>query len=834
MATSPTETRHSGWSTDVPTAIISVGGMVTGWSEGARQLLGYDAPEVVGHPVSDLLINRESPEAAGLRLIEAREWSGTAALRHRDGHRVDLTLHLQPSLGGDGTARAFVVTGTAGAAEAEYDRLMVEWAFAQSSVALSTYSTASRTWQLNAVAHEGEQPSPAGRVTGRPAGGEGTRTAAGHVGAVEDGQRQAAEAGTWPYADLLGGDRADEEFLRCVRRVAEESQPMRYEHLAPAAPSAQGRSWTIDMWPVRNPGTGRVAGVGAAAFDSSEQVAARQRLALLNESGTRIGTTLNVTRTVRELASLAVPRFADSVSVDLLDSVTRGKEPSPGPADAAVALRRVAHRSADGVPEADTEIGEDGTYPPLSPPARALASGRTVLCGAEDPDFPRWAAAGTGGSARAAERGFHSIMATPLRARGLTLGVAVFARAEGSKPYEQDDLILAEGLASRAAGSVDNARRFSRERANALTLQRALLPRHFPKQAAVEVAHRYLPIGGGAEVGGDWFDVVPLSGTRVALVVGDVVGHGIHASAAMGRLRTAVRTLAGVDLPPDELLTHLDELVTHLTSDSYVRNEPDTGEVGATCLYAVYDPVSRICTLASAGHVPPTVLLPDGTARVVRLAPGPLLGVGGLPFESTELELPEGSLLSFYTDGLIEARGQDLGVGLERLRGALASAVPSLDGTCDIILRALLPESPADDVALLLVRTRALHTDQVAAWSLPSDPAIVADARAQASRQLAIWGLDDAASVTELVVSELVTNAIRYGDAPIGLRLIRDRTLICEVSDASSTSPHLRHARTYDEGGRGLDMVTQLTQGWGTRQTPTGKTIWAEQRLPAD
>ncbi|MEU8781245.1 SpoIIE family protein phosphatase [Streptomyces sp. NPDC048637] len=814
--------------------------MVTGWSEGGRRLLGYRPPEVVGHPVSDLLINGEFPEVAGLGLIEAREWSGPAAVRHRDGHRVDLTLRLHPSWCDDGTAQAFVVTATAGADEAEYDRLMVEWAFAQSSVALSTYSTTSRSWQWNAVAHGGEQPSPTGHMPGRPAGGEGAQTAAGQAGAVESrqgqgqGQGQAAEAGMWSYSDLLDGGHSDEAFLRCVRRVAEEAKPSRYEHLAPATPSAHRRAWTIEMWPVRSPDTGQVAGVGAAAFDSTEQAAARQRLALLNEAGNRIGTTLNARRTVEELAHLAVPRFADSVSVDLLDSVARGKEPPPGPVDTDVVLRRVAHQTADGVPEPDTEIGEADTYPPRSPPACALTSGRTVLCGADDPDFTRWVAAGVGGPARMEEHGFHSIMATPLRARGLTLGVVVFARAEGSKPFEPDDLILAEELASRAAGSVDNAGRFARERAHALTLQRSLLPRHFPRQAAVEVAHRYLPIGRGAEVGGDWFDVVPLSGTRVALVVGDVVGHGIHASAAMGRLRTAVRTLAGVDLPPDELLTHLDELVTHLTSDNDVRNEPDPGQTGATCLYAVYDPVSRICTMASAGHVPPVVLFPDGTARVVQLTPGPILGVGGLPFEPTELELPEGSLLSLYTDGLIEARGHDLGVGLERLCGALASAEPSLDVTCDIILRALLPESPVDDVALLLARTRALHTDQVAAWSLPSDPAIVADARAQASRQLATWGLADAASITELVVSELVTNAIRYGDAPIGLRLIRDRTLICEVSDASSTSPHLRRARTYDEGGRGLHMVTQLTEGWGTRQTPTGKTIWAEQRLPAD
>jgi anti-sigma regulatory factor (Ser/Thr protein kinase) len=382
---------------------------------------------------------------------------------------------------------------------------------------------------------------------------------------------------------------------------------------------------------------------------------------------------------------------------------------------------------------------------------------------------------------------------------------------------------------------VDNARRFTRERTNALTLQRSLLPREFPRQAAVEVAFRYLPAGSGAGVGGDWFDVVPLSGTRVALVVGDVVGHGIHASATMGRLRTAVRTLADVDLPPDELLTHLDDLVTHLTSDddSLTMDEPYAGEVGATCLYAVYDPVSRLCTLASAGHPPPAVLLPDGTVSMVPCTPGPLLGVGGLPFESSELELPEGSLLAFYTDGLIEARDRDIDKGLARLCEALSSPVPSLEVTCDMMLKTMLPESPSDDVALLLARTRALHTDQVAAWALPADPAIVADARVQATRQLSLWGLEDVAFITELVVSELVTNAIRYGAVPIGLRLIRDRSLICEVSDASSTAPHLRRARAFDEGGRGLHMVAQLTQGWGTRQTPTGKTIWAEQALTA-
>ncbi|MDF2268526.1 SpoIIE family protein phosphatase [Streptomyces coacervatus] len=805
MATYDQGDGHRRWSADVATVTVGLDGIVTGWSEGARRLLGHRAPDVVGRAAADLLLGREALQAAGLALTGSREWSGTAALRHRDGHRVEVTLHAHPSLGGDGTPQGFVVTVTTTPADAGHDRTMMEWAFAQASIALSAYSTTSRSWHLNPAAQGGEQAPGAesGRLTATP---------------------------------------ADEGFLRCVRRVAEEGTPMRYEHSAPepssASASERHRDRIFELWPVRDPATGEVVGVGTAAFDSSDQHSARRRLALLQEAGTCIGTTLNVTRTAKELAALAVPRLADFVSVDLLDSVLRGEEPVPGPVDATVVLRRVAHRSAsagEAVAEAAVDLGGIDSYPPFSPPARCLTAGRPVLSGADDPDFVRWIAGHESRNAAVQAYGIHSVMAAPLRARGITLGVAVFVRTEGSPPFEQDDLMLAEELAGRAAVGVDNARRYTRERTNALTLQRSLLPRDLPKQAAVEVASRYLPAGRGAGVGGDWFDVVPLSGTRVALVVGDVVGHGIHASATMGRLRTAVRTLADVDLPPDELLTHLDDLVIHLTADDTVDGgvRDDTGEIGATCLYAVYDPVSRVCTLASAGHVPPAVLLPDGTVSVVDLTPGPLLGVGGLPFEATELELPEGSLLAFCTDGLIEARDHDVGLGLERLCEALASPVPSLEVTCDTILKALLPDSPADDVALLLARTRALHADQVAAWSLPSDPAVVADARAQTSRQLAAWGLEDVAFVTELVVSELVTNAIRYGAVPIGLRLIRDRTLICEVSDASNTAPHLRRARTYDEGGRGLHMVAQLTQGWGTRQTSVGKTIWAEQSLPA-
>jgi len=361
-----------------------------------------------------------------------------------------------------------------------------------------------------------------------------------------------------------------------------------------------------------------------------------------------------------------------------------------------------------------------------------------------------------------------------------------------------------------------------------LVLQRSLLQHHRPAQLAVETGTRYLPADPQAGVGGDWFDVIPLSGARVALVVGDVVGHGIHASATMGRLRTAVRTLADVDLAPDELLTQLDDLILEEIEEGI----ESVGEVGATCLYAVYDPVSGHCTLASAGHLAPALVTPDGTLRFLSVAPGPPLGVGGLPFEATDTQVPEGSLLVLYTDGLVEARCRDIDAGLRTLLDTLARPAPSLEATCDSIVEALLPGEPEDDVALLVARTHILGPSHVVSWDLPADPAFVADARRRAAGQLSTWGLQEAVPATELIVSELVTNAIRHAHPPIQLRLIHDAAVICEVSDASNTAPHLRRAREWDEGGRGLFLVGQLAERWGTRHTPTGKTIWAEQPPP--
>jgi anti-sigma regulatory factor (Ser/Thr protein kinase) len=322
-----------------------------------------------------------------------------------------------------------------------------------------------------------------------------------------------------------------------------------------------------------------------------------------------------------------------------------------------------------------------------------------------------------------------------------------------------------------------------------------------------------------------------------------VVGHGIHAAATMGRLRTAVRTLADLDLAPEEVLTRLDDVVTRLAAEEGLGPGGDgITDLSATCLYAVYDPISRCCSIARAGHPLPAIVDPSGTVRFLDLPAGPPLGLGGLPFEEAEVELPEGSLLVLYTDGLIESRQRDIDAGLNAMSKVLSEVhlglvgpphgEPSLDAICDSLIDALLPERAGDDAALLVARTRALPAGQIATWDLPAEPAMVGAARSEAGAQLARWGLEEITFTTELLVSELVTNAIRHAQPPIQLRMILDGSLTCEVSDGSNTAPHLRRAGRYDEGGRGLMLVSQLAERWGTRHTKTGKTIWAQLPLP--
>ncbi|RNF82717.1 SpoIIE family protein phosphatase [Streptomyces botrytidirepellens] len=560
---------------------------------------------------------------------------------------------------------------------------------------------------------------------------------------------------------------------------------------------------------------------------------AQKRLKLLYDASVEVGTTLDVERTAEELTRVAVPRFADFATVDLADPVSRGEEPS------VVGGAEMCRAAVHGIrPEHPFyPVGERFSFAESTPQAWGLGSGQAVV---ED-DLtlaPGWQAQDPDQTRKVIDYGVRSLVTVPLQARGVLLGVVNFWRMAERDPFEEEEVTLAEELASHAAVCIDNARRYTREHTMAVTLQHSLLPRAVPAQSALDVAFRYLPAESG--VGGDWFDVIPLPGARVALVVGDVVGHGLHAAATMGRLRTAVHNFSTLDLPPDEILTHLDDLVARIDQDESPlgqdipggAGEPLTGATGATCLYAIYDPVTRRCTMARAGHPPPAVVSPDGSVEFPDLPAGPPLGLGGLPFDTAELELAENSHLVLYTDGLIEDRRREIDIGLEMLRDALSHPGRSPEEICTEVLDAMLPTQPGDDIALIAARTRVLGPGRVVSSDVPNDPAAVAGVRADVLRQLEEWGMQEVAFTAELVLSELITNAIRHATGPIRLQLVRDRGLICEVSDTSSTSPHLRYATPVDEGGRGLFLVAQFAERWGTRYTAGGKVIWAELALP--
>ncbi|WP_405608718.1 SpoIIE family protein phosphatase [Streptomyces sp. NBC_00076] len=777
-------------------AVIDDTGTLVEWNDGARILLGHTAAEVVGRPAAELLADSSAPGVP-----EGPREDGTLTLRHRDGSTVTVWL-LAHHRGAEGATPGhwLVVTPLDGDGPLPPEDDPLERAqLLQSPCAIAIYDERLRLRRMNAAMAE---------VLGLPE-------------ARVRGLRVAEISGRAQSSDI-------EQHLHRVLSTGRGHDVRAY---LPIGDDGRMNAWLARMAPITDD-TGRVRGVCVAAHDFTEQYLAQERLQLVNEASVRVGTTLDVTRTAQELADVCVPALADFVSIDLLDPPEPGGEPLTDRLTAPISLRRAAHQSVNhGSPEAVAKPGQVDVYPASSPQADSIVVGHTIVASTDTGDLADWLSWDTVRLDRIRQYGIHSTMSVPIQARGQTLGVAVLTRFRRPDGFTPDDVLLAEEITARAAVCIDNARRYSRERETALALQRSLLPRSLPRTAAVVAASRYLPAA-RAGVGGDWFDVIPLSGMRVAMVVGDVIGHGIQASATMGRLRTAVRTLADIDLAPDELLTHLDDLVVRLSAEAGGNGSP--GEVGATCLYAVYDPVSRCCTLARAGHPAPVMLPPGGPPQEIDLPPGPPLGLGGLPFESAEIELPEGTVLSLYTDGLIETRERDVDAGHALLCEALAadsgSRSGSLDETCDRILHELLPPGGAlDDVALLLARTLGLPASQVATWDIPSDPALVAPIRKQVVGQLSRWGQSDAAFTAELVVSELVTNAIRYGAHPIRLRLIHDAsTLICEVSDTNHTAPHLRRAKTWDEGGRGLLLVAQLTERWGSRHTAEGKTIWAE------
>jgi PAS domain S-box-containing protein len=556
---------------------------------------------------------------------------------------------------------------------------------------------------------------------------------------------------------------------------------------------------------------------------SLEQAEAEERLDFLNMVGARIVDTLDPVQTAAALCDALVPSFADFAAAELLESIVCDTELPPVTPDISPSTVRVAvsHDDEDGRWDDVVPVGETLRLPPATPFTQALTTGRSVHIPRISERLSRRV------SARFADRDLRpllrgrALLVSPLIARGTVLGNIVLLRRPDRPPFADLEVSMAEELCRRAAVCVDNGRLYRREARAAAELQRTMLPDAPPVVAGAQIRYRYVPANEAVRVGGDWFDAIPLPGGRLALVVGDVMGHGLTSAAIMGQLRTAVRTLAAQDLPPGQLLRQLDDLARRL-GDEYL----------ATCIYAVYDPVARRCAVANAGHLPPVLVSPFGDSELLEVPSGAPIGVGGVAFETVEFEVEDDSQFVLCTDGLVERRGQPIDVGLDAMRECLAGPQQPLEIVCETLIETFGATGRRDDdIALLAVSFEGIPKDDVCSWTLEAVPAMVGHARALARQTLALWGLSELRDTVELLVSELTTNALRHGAGDIGLRLIRTGSLLCEVRDEGHELPALRHADVNDENGRGLQLVSALADHWGTQRTPTGKVVWFEQSI---
>ncbi|MFI7272440.1 SpoIIE family protein phosphatase [Streptomyces sp. NPDC049879] len=591
-------------------------------------------------------------------------------------------------------------------------------------------------------------------------------------------------------------------------------------------PHARSESAPAEHPPVR-PVAGEGLGGGIAESD---------RLRFVGSATRRIARGMDLDEIVLGLCRSSVPTFSDVILVYLRHPLPVGDEQPVTPW--VLKLRR-----SDRIPE---HMYLGGARPAERPPALPPLLGEAmpqvevrgngplaeVLRGVRpvftDSQVPRAAMRELTGATDLPEG--RRVIVAPLRGRRRVIGAAVFLRTPDRESFEQEDLQVAAQLATHSALGVDKAVLYGREASIADELQRTMLPDDLPEPTGVRLASRYLPAAQSARVGGDWYDTIPLPGSRVALVVGDVMGHSTTSAAIMGQLRTTVQTLAGLDLPPQEVLHHLDEQAQRLGTDRM-----------ATCLYAVYDPVAHRIKAANAGHPPPVLLHVDGSTELVQMPPNAPIGVGGVDFETVEFDAPAGATLVLYTDGLVESRTRDVWTGVEQLREKLAeisrltrpdAALP-LEPMCDEILDIVGPGDRDDDIALLAARFEGIAPEANAFLRLDPRAQSVREARRLVRESLARWDLLDIEDTVELLVSEVVTNAVRYAERPVTVRLLRTDVLRCEVGDDVPQLPRLRQAGPADEGGRGLYLVQRLARSWGATRLSTGKVVWFEMATPA-
>ncbi|MGY4981282.1 ATP-binding SpoIIE family protein phosphatase [Streptomyces sp. 900105755] len=791
----------------IPLAVVVVDrdGDVSHWSTGARRLFGAAKEEAIGRSVLDLL-----PVSGALP--EDDEITPYGAYAAYDGLGPDLESSLDGRLN-------FPAAGRARLTVSDRDRADVLW-WAYPLVGPGNE-------RLLVLAADAERLRRAERDEGiafeRIAPGFALHTD--FPGAEELARR---------LPEILPSMSVDES-ARIVAQVLELGYPIlefSQNDRVPVTPD-----WGVARRTERMARRERAAHAAAQGLpvpaeladdegEDLEYAAVRERLEFLTEVSGRIGTSLDLSRTIVEVSRAVVPRFTDVAGTYLREQVVAGEGFPDGVPDTTTMWHRVAleHTDEPGRWDDVVPVGEAMPFPAHTPFFQCMTTGEPVL-------VPRISVEmGHAIASQFEKRDIRplitgrSMLVVPLKARNVVLGFMILLRHPEREMFNDMDRVTGAELAARAGLVLDNARMYTYQESVAETLQDSMLPHIPPRMAGCDIATRYLPGTLLGRVGGDWFDSVKLPGARTALVVGDVMGHGLNSAAMMGQLRTAVQTMAALDLPPAQLLRNLDDLAQRL-GDGYL----------ATCLYAVYDPIESELHLANAGHIPPVLVRAvDGRSELLDLPTGAPIGVGGVAFESLRVRVEPGDRLVMCTDGLVEMRGEDIGVGLATLCESAAHPAASMDDACDTIIRALNTRGGRkDDVALLMARLNGIEPEDVAEWRLALDPAEVRRARAVVREQLHDWGLARLADPAELMVSELVTNAVRHSHSrPVQLRLIRGETLLCEVDDDDHTLPTLLGVDTAAETGRGLRVVSTLAREWGTSRTAAGKTVWFELTAP--
>lgn len=791
----------------IPLAVVVVDrdGLVSHWSTGARRLFAVPREEAVGRPALDLL-----PVSGALRPDDPLPPYGAYSMD--DGLGPDLESSLETGL-------SYPAAGRARLSTPEDNRIDVLW------WAYPLVGPGRERLLVLAADVAALQPGP-----DDPEGVSGEHIApafARHTDfdGADDLARRLPEI--LPSMSVQESARIVSQVLELGYPVLEFSQNER----VPVTPD-WGVSRRVER-KVRRERAARAVAAGQALpqdltddGEDLEYVAVRERLEFLNEVSGKIGTSLDLARTIVEVSRAVVPRFTDVAGTYLREQVVAGEGFADGVPDTTTLWHRVAleHTDEPGRWDDVVPVGESMPFPAHTPFFQCMTTGEPVLVPRISEQMGHMIAA------QFEKRDIRplitgrSMLVVPLKARNVVLGFMILLRHPERVEFNDMDRVTGAELAARAGLVLDNARMYTYQENVAETLQDSMLPHIAPRMAGCDIATRYLPGTLLGRVGGDWFDSVKLPGARTALVVGDVMGHGLNSAAMMGQLRTAVQTMAALDLPPAQLLRNLDDLAQRL-GDTYL----------ATCLYAIYDPIESELHIANAGHIPPVLVrAEDGRSELLDLPTGAPIGVGGVPFESARVRVDPGDRLVMCTDGLVEVRGEDIGVGLATLCESAAHPAASMDDACDTIIRALNTRGGRkDDVALLLARLNGIEPDDVAVWRLTPDAVEVGRARAAVREQLHEWQLAKLADTAELLVGELVTNAVRHSHGrPVELRLVRGDNLLCEVDDDDHALPSLLSAGPTDEAGRGLHVVSTLAREWGATRTGAGKTVWFELTLP--